>query len=284
MATAPIPTPKRANPIPRYLGYLLLALGGVATVLPFYFMFVFATQDRSHIFGSPPPFWFGKEFFNNYLILLEKIPFWRAYWNTFYLAFMATITNLFFCSLAGYAFAMYEFKWRERLFSFIQATLLIPAILNLIPSYLMMFQIGWINTPKAIWVPGMAGAIGIFMMRQYIGSAIPKELMDAARIDGCSEFGIYWRVVLPLIRPVLGTLGLITFIGTWNSFANVAVLMRTQETQTLPVVLRTLQGATDVEWGAIMTGTALLVAPLLLLFVFSARQLMEGLTSGSVKS
>jgi multiple sugar transport system permease protein len=149
---------------------------------------------------------------------------------------------------------------------------------------LLIYQIGWINTPKALWVPAMAGALGIFLMRQYIISAIPKELVDAARIDGCSEFQIYWRIVLPLIRPALGTLGLITFIGSWNRFADVNVIMRTQETKTLPVVLRTLQGATDVEWGAIMAGTALLVAPLLLVFALAARQLMEGLTSGAVKS
>ncbi len=265
-------------------GYALLVLGGVLTIAPFYFMFVFATHQRSEIFGFPPPIWFGEHFLTNYQILIEKIPFWRAYWNNFYLALMTTITSLFFCSLAGFGFAMYQFRWREQLFAVVMATLLIPAILNLIPFYLLIYQIGWINTPKALWVPAMAGALGIFLMRQYIISAIPKELVDAARIDGCSEFQIYWRIVLPLIRPALGTLGLITFIGSWNRFADVNVIMRTQETKTLPVVLRTLQGATDVEWGAIMAGTALLVAPLLLVFALAARQLMEGLTSGAVKS
>lgn len=265
-------------------GYALLVLGGVLTIAPFYFMFVFATHQRSEIFGFPPPIWFGEHFLSNYQILIEKIPFWRAYWNNFYLALMTTITSLFFCSLAGFGFAMYQFRWREQLFAVVMATLLIPAILNLIPFYLLIFQLGWINTPKALWVPAMAGALGIFMMRQYIISAIPKELVDAARIDGCSEFQIYWRIVLPLIRPALGTLGLITFISSWNRFADVNVIMRTQETKTLPVVLRTLQGATDVEWGAIMAGTALLVAPLLLVFALAARQLMEGLTSGAVKN
>ncbi|WP_318778587.1 carbohydrate ABC transporter permease [Meiothermus sp.] len=265
-------------------GYALLAIGGVLAVAPFYFMFVFATHQRSEIFGFPPPLWFGEHFWSNYQILLEKIPFWRAYWNNLYLAIMVTVTSLFFSSLAGFGFAMYEFRWRERLFGVVLATLLVPAILNLIPFYLLIYQIGWIDTPKALWVPGMASAVGIFMMRQYIVSAIPKELLDAARIDGCSEFQIYRRIVLPLIRPALGTLGLITFIGSWNRFADVNVIMRTQETKTLPVVLRTLQGATDVEWGAIMAGTALLVAPLLLVFALAARQLMEGLTSGAVKN
>ncbi|WP_036197308.1 carbohydrate ABC transporter permease [Meiothermus taiwanensis] len=265
-------------------GYTLLVLGGLLTIAPFYFMFVFATHQRSEIFGFPPPLWFGEHFLTNYQILLEKIPFWRAYWNNFYLALMTTVTSLFFCSLAGFGFAMYQFRWREQLFAVVMATLLVPAILNLIPFYLLIYQIGWINTPKALWVPAMAGALGIFLMRQYIISAIPRELVDAARIDGCSEFQIYWRIVLPLIRPALGTLGLITFIGSWNRFADVNVIMRTQETKTLPVVLRTLQGATDVEWGAIMAGTALLVAPLLLVFALAARQLMEGLTSGAVKS
>lgn len=272
------------NLLLRLGGYSLLALGGVLTIAPFYFMLVFATHQRSEIFGFPPPIWFGEHFLSNYQILVEKIPFWRAYWNNFYLALMSTLTNLFFCSLAGFGFAMYQFRWREQLFALVMATLLIPAILNLVPFYLLIYQIGWINTPKALWVPAMAGALGIFMMRQYIISAIPKELVDAARIDGCTEFQIYWRIVLPLIRPALGTLGLITFIASWNRFADVNVIMRTQETKTLPVVLRTLQGATDVEWGAIMAGTALLVAPLLLVFAIAARQLMEGLTSGAVKN
>jgi multiple sugar transport system permease protein len=265
-------------------GYALLVLGGLLTIAPFYFMFVFATHQRSEIFGFPPPLWFGEHFLTNYQILIEKIPFWRAYWNNFYLAIMTTITSLFFCSLAGFGFAMYQFRWREQLFAVVMTTLLIPAILNLIPFYLLIFQLGWINTPKALWVPAMAGALGIFLMRQYIISAIPKELVDAARIDGCTEFQIYWRIVLPLIRPALGTLGLITFIGSWNRFADVNVIMRSQETKTIPVVLRTLQGATDVEWGAIMAGTALMVAPLLLVFALAARQLMEGLTSGAVKN
>lgn len=265
-------------------GYALLVLGGLLTIAPFYFMFVFATHQRSEIFGFPPPLWFGEHFLTNYQILIEKIPFWRAYWNNFYLALMTTITSLFFCSLAGFGFAMYQFRWREQLFAVVMTTLLIPAILNLIPFYLLIFQLGWINTPKALWVPAMAGALGIFLMRQYIISAIPKELVDAARIDGCTEFQIYWRIVLPLIRPALGTLGLITFIGSWNRFADVNVIMRSQETKTIPVVLRTLQGATDVEWGAIMAGTALMVAPLLLVFALAARQLMEGLTSGAVKN
>lgn len=278
---------KKTSPgglLPRIGGYILLALGGVATLAPFYFMFIFATHQRSEIFGFPPPLWFGEHFWTNYQILVQKIPFWRAYWNNLYLALMITIPTLFFCSLAGYGFAMYEFRWRERLFGVVMATLLIPAILNLIPFYLLIYQIGWINQPKALWIPAMAGAVGIFMMRQYILSSIPKELIDAARIDGCSEFQIYWRIVLPLIRPALGTLGLITFIGSWNRFADVNVIMRTQETKTLPVVLRTLQGATDVEWGAIMAGTALLVLPLLLVFALAAKQLMEGLTAGAVKS
>jgi multiple sugar transport system permease protein len=121
------------------------------------------------------------------------------------------------------------------------------------------------------------------MMRQYISSAIPKELVEAARIDGCNEFGIYWRVILPLIRPAMGTLGLVTFIGSWNNFSGALIVLRDMESFTVPLALRALQGTGQVPWGAISAGSALTVLPLLLMFSFASRRLISGLTAGAVK-
>ncbi|ULH14327.1 carbohydrate ABC transporter permease (plasmid) [Deinococcus sp. KNUC1210] len=267
----------------RAAALLLLGLGALITVLPFYFMFVFATHSRAEIFNLPPPTWFGDNSGANYTNLLGKVPFWRNLWNSLYLAGLSTITTLFFCSLAGYAFAMYNFKYREALFSVVLATLLIPSALNIVPFALIMQAFGWIDQPRALWVPGMASAFGIFLMRQYIGSAIPKELVEAARIDGTSEFGIYRRIIVPLCGPALATLGLITFINSWNNFLGPLIIFRSVETFTAPLALRSIQGLVNTDWGALMFGVALTVVPLLVVFAFASRQLIEGLTSGALK-
>jgi multiple sugar transport system permease protein len=146
-----------------------------------------------------------------------------------------------------------------------------------------MDMLGWIDQPRALYIPGAAGAFGIFLMRQYISSAVPKELIEAARIDGCGEFRIYWNIVLPLLGPALGTLGLIAFIGSWNNFIGPLVVMRSPEAYTLPLALRSLQSPANTDLGAVMAGSAIAVLPLLVLFAFSSRRLIDGLTAGAVK-
>jgi multiple sugar transport system permease protein len=284
---APAVRPRRPSrgtkPLSRAAAILLLVLGGILTLLPFYFMFVFATHPRQEIFSLPPPTWFGSNLEANYTSLLERTPFWRNLWNSLYLATLTTATTLFFCTLGGYAFAMYSFKGKTALFNLLLATLLIPNTLNIVPFALIMQALGWIDTPRALWVPGMASAFGIFLMRQYIGTAIPIELVEAARIDGCSEFGIFRRIITPLCGPALATLGLVTFVQSWNSFLGPLVIFRSAETYTAPLALRTLQGIANTDWGALMCGVALTVLPLLILFAIASRRLIDGLTSGAIK-
>jgi multiple sugar transport system permease protein len=275
--------PGLGKPLSRGAAVLLLVLGALLTMLPFYFMFVFATHDRSEIFTLPPPTWFGGHAPANYDSLLGRVPFWRNLWNSLYLAIMATGTTMFFCSLAGFAFAMYSFKYREQLFAVVVATLLIPNAVNIVPFALIMQAFGWIDSPRALWVPGMAGAFGIFLMRQYIGSAIPRELVEAARIDGCSEFSIYRRIILPLCGPALATLGLVTFIASWNNFLGPLIIFRSIESYPASLALRTLQGLVNTDWGALMLGVVLTVVPLLIVFAFASRQLIAGLTAGATK-
>ena len=269
----------------RVLSLAVLAAGAVLMLAPFYFMFVFATHSDREILSLPPPMWFGTNFVDNLRLLLEKLPyFWHNLGWSVYVAAASTLLNLFFCSLAGYAFAMHEFRFREPLFAAVMATMLLPAFVGMIPSALIMSWLGWMNEPRALYVPGACAALGIFLMRQYMASAIPRELIDAARIDGCGEFGIYWRVVLPLIGPALGTLGLVTFIASWNNFIGPLVVIRDMEMFTVPLALRSLQGSGQVPWGAICAGSAIAVLPLLVMFVFASRRLIEGLTAGAVKS
>lgn len=261
----------------------VVGLGALLLVAPFYFTFVFATHGRADIFNSPPPLWFGGASLLNIDLLLERLPFMRNLAMSLYVASMTTALNLLLCSLAGFAFAVYEFRFKRELFAVVLGSMMLPSFLNMIPSFMVMDALGWIDQPRALYVPAAAGALGIFMMRQYIGSAIPRDLIDAARIDGCGEFRIFWSVVRPLLGPAMGTLGLITFISSWNNFVAPLVVMRSAENYTLPLALRSMQSPNNTEWGALMMGSAMAMLPLLIVFAFSARRLVAGLTTGAVK-
>jgi multiple sugar transport system permease protein len=264
-------------------GWLCLILGALVMLGPFYFMFVFATQSRADIFSVPPPLFFGDYFFENMRILVGKIPFWINLGWSLYIGFMSTALTLLFCSMAGYAFAVYEFRFKNALFALVMGTMLVPSFLGMIPTFLIMDALNWINQPRALYLPGAAPAMGIFLMRQYIGSAIPKELIEAARMDNCGEFAIYWRIIVPLLGPAFGTLGLIAFIASWNNFMGPLIVMRSPEMYTFPLALRSMQSPVDTEWGALMAGSAIAVIPLVILFFFSSRRLIEGLTAGAVR-
>jgi multiple sugar transport system permease protein len=269
----------------RFIAYGIVGVGALLMLAPFYFMFVFATHTRSDIFSLPPPLWFGDAAMVNLDLLQERVPlFWRNFGISAYVAIVGTVLSLFFCSLAGFAFAMYDFRFKKTAFAIVMATMLLPPFLGMIPTFMVMDFLGWLNEPRALYLPGAAGAFGIFLMRQYISSAIPKELVEAARMDGCGEFRIYWNIVLPLTTPAMGTLGLISFIASWNNFLGPLIVMREMESYTLPLALRSMQSPVNTEWGAVMAGSAVAVLPLLVLFVLSSRRLIDGLTAGAVKS
>lgn len=271
------------SPVARWAAYLVVGTGALVMLAPFYFMFVFATHSASDIFKLPPPLFFGTELGPNLKVLVTKLPFWRNLGWSLYVALLATALTLLFCSLAGYAFALLEFRFKRLLFGLLMATMLLPSFMGMIPSFLIMDALGWIDQHRALYVPGAASAFGIFMMRQFASAAVPRDLIEAARLDGCGEFGIYWRIVLPLLKPALGTLGLVTFIGSWNNFMAPLIVMRSAENYTLPLALRSLQSPVDTEWGALMLGSAIATLPLLVLFAISSRQLIAGLTAGAVK-
>lgn len=278
--------PGRSRSLPAFVRatpYLIVAVGAIVMFAPFFFMFIFGTRSRTEIFQVPPPLWFGDMFSANLDLLLERIPLWRNLANSVYVATMSTLLTLFFCSLGGYAFAMYDFRFKKLAFGIVLGSMLFPAFLGMIPTFMLMDFLGWMDQPRALYVPGAAGAFGIFLMRQYIGASVPRELMEAARIDGCGEFRIYWNIVLPLITPALGTLGLVAFINSWNNFLNPLIVMRSVENYTLPLALRSVQSSTNTEWGAVMAGATIAVLPLLVLFVIFSRRLIEGLTAGAVK-
>jgi multiple sugar transport system permease protein len=263
--------------------YVLVGLGGLIMLAPFYFMFVFATHTRADIFNIPPPIVPGLALFENLRILNDKIQFWRSLGLSLYVALASTALTLIFCSMGGYAFAMFEFRCKKSLFLLVMGTMLIPSFLGMIPTFMIMDALGWIDQPRALYIPGAASAFGIFLMRQFVSTSIPKDLIEAARLDGCSELSIYARIVLPLLKPALGTLGLITFIASWNNFMGPLVVLRSPEMFTLPLALRSMQSPVDTEWGALMAGSAIATLPLLVLFAISSKRLIDGLTAGAVK-
>jgi multiple sugar transport system permease protein len=266
-----------------WAAYCVVGIGALIMLAPFYFMFVFATHSRTEIFSLPPPLFFGDDLVTNLKILTDKIPFRRNLGWSLYVALGSTALTLLFCSMGGYAFALFEFRYKSALFGLVMGTMLLPSFMNMIPTFMIMDALGWIDQPRALYIPGAASAFGIFLMRQFVATSVPKDLIEAARMDGCSELGIYVRIVLPLLKPALGTLGLITFIASWNNFIGPLIVMRSPEMYTLPLALRSLQSPVNTEWGALMTGSAIATIPLLVLFVMSSRQLISGLTAGAVK-
>lgn len=269
------------------LVHLPVVIWAVVVIFPFWYMIVLATKNNSDIFNFPPPLTFDKNFFQNltanWHVLFEKVQFWRNLWNSVYIASMSTILTLFICSLTGFTFAVYQFKGKELIFTLLLFTMMIPSMVTLIPYFSMMQAFGWIDQARALYLPGAASAYGVFLIRQYVESSVPKDVLEAARIDGCSEFAIYWRVVLPLITPILGSLGIITFIGSWNNYMQALVVMTNEESFTVPVALARLQGQQSIDYGAIFVGTAISVIPLIIVFIFMSRMVIDRVMEGSVK-
>jgi multiple sugar transport system permease protein len=267
----------------RAVVYLLLALAGVATLAPFYWEFMLSSHTTSQIASTPPPIWLGNALLENYRALLEYAPyFWRSMVNSGIIAVASTVITIFFSALGGYAFARYDFPFKERLFWILLLTMLIPGQLGLIPWYIQMTHIGWTNSFLPFIVPSIGNAFGTFWMRQYIASAIPPELFDAARIDGCGEFGMFWRVALPLAAPAAGALAITTFIGGWNSFLGPLTLMRDPSMYTYPVALANLKGVHGTDVGALLVGSSIATLPMLLVTIFGSRRLIDGLTAGAL--
>ncbi len=273
-----------AGPVGMTLIYGWLTGLAILTAFPFYYMLVTSTHRTSEILSIPPPLWFGGALLQNYRELVEALPFWNALWNSFAIAASHTLLVLFFCSLAGYGFAKFHFPGREGLFAFLLATLMVPGVLGLIPSFVIMRQLGWIDTWYPLIIPGIANAFGIFWMRQYIDSAIPNDLMDAARIDGAHEFRIYWNIIVPVITPALAALAILTFMGKWNDFQWPLLILKEEAKYTLPVALSTLRSLRGTEIGVQILGATGAILPILVVFLLASRQFIAGITAGAVKS
>jgi multiple sugar transport system permease protein len=262
----------------RVLLYALLVSGCLVTLVPFVWMVLGSFKSSREIIRIPPTLWPENPTLASYQTILNdpKLPLGRFYLNSFIVAGSQVLMILFTSSLAGFVFAKYRFFGKSALFGFILATMMIPAQVTMIPGYLMLARLGLIDSLWGLIVPSAVDAFGIFLMKQFI-EGLPGELMDAARIDGASEWGIYWRIILAQIGPALATLGILSFMGSWNSYLWPLIVITTHERRTLPILLTwytSVHGSrTDLE----MAAGVLVVLPILFVYTFLQRWIVQGI-------
>ncbi|MGH3646090.1 MAG: carbohydrate ABC transporter permease [Micromonosporaceae bacterium] len=267
------------------LTYGALVVAVVLSIFPIYWMFVVATHTNDVVGQSPPPLLPGGHIGENMLRLLanDNANFAIGLANSVIASAAVTVSVVFFSTLAGFAFAKLRFRGQNAMLMLIIATMMIPVQLGIIPLYMLMSKLGWVGQLQAVIVPFLVTGFGVFMMRQYASAAISDELIEAARVDGCSTFRIYWSVVLPALRPAAAVLGLLTFMQTWNEFIwPLAVL--NADTPTVQVSLNLLASGYYSDYSQVFTGTALATLPLLVVFVLFGRQIIGGIMEGAVKA
>jgi ABC-type glycerol-3-phosphate transport system permease component len=252
-------------------------------ILPFIWMVSTSLKPPDEIFTIPPIIISKHSSLNAYAYLQQQYHILNIVKNTFVIAFSATVLRLFFCALGGYGFAKFKFPGQGPLFAFLLSTMVIPSAVTLVPIYIIMRNLKWIDTFWPLIIPGAANAFGIFFMRQYIMS-VSNELMDAARIDGAGEFTIFWRIILPIIAPGLTSLGLIFFMGSWNDFIGPLIYLKSPEHFTLPLIIRSLIGPVGrTVYDVQMATSVISLIPLLIIFLIFQRRFVEGITAGAIK-
>jgi ABC-type glycerol-3-phosphate transport system permease component len=263
--------------------YALLIGVSAFMLLPFIWMVSTSLKPPDEIFAIPPIIISPNASLKAYVYLQEQYNILGIVKNTFVIAFSATILRLFFCALGGYGFAKFRFPGQGALFAFLLGTMVVPGAVTLVPIYVIMRNLKWIDTFWPLIIPGAASAFGIFFMRQYVMS-VSDELMDAARIDGAGEFTIFWRIVLPIIAPGLTSLGLIFFMGSWNDFLGPLIYLKSPEHFTLPLIIRSLVGPVGrTVYDVQMATSVISLIPLLVIFLIFQRRFVEGITAGAIK-
>ena len=265
--------------------YLFLIAVAVIMIFPFYIMLVMATRTTQEINRFPPAVFFGNNLYNNFASMAKAVNITQAFINSVIISISYTALSLLFCSMGGYAFAMYRFPGRKALFSILLGTMMIPWTATIIPWYIMMTRFGWVNNYLALIIPNCASAFGIFWMRQYCFNNVPPELPDAAKIDGCPEWQIFFRIIAPMLKPAFAALGIMTFVGSWNNFMSPLLILKDRALHTLPLMLRYMVGdpRRGPDMGSLMLANTLAVLPMLIVFLAASRQFMSGLTAGAIK-
>jgi cellobiose transport system permease protein len=263
--------------------HIVLGLGVVLSFFPFYWMIVMATNTTEDIYRYPPKLTPGSHLDENVSRLLDSIDFFGSMFNTVLVAVTTTVLVLFIDSLAAFTFAKYRFPGRNFLFGALLAMYMLPTQLALLPQFIIISDLGLAGTLRALIIPPIANAFGIFWMRQYITGAVPDELIDAAKVDGAGFFRQYWQIALPAIRPGLAFLGIYVFVASWNDYIWPLIVLRDPDRYTLQVALRSIVGADNIDWSVLLSASVISLVPMVVLFAIFQRQIMNADVNSGLK-
>ncbi|QBD83326.1 carbohydrate ABC transporter permease [Ktedonosporobacter rubrisoli] len=264
--------------------HALLIIGAICMAGPFLWMMATSLKDNTQAFSDPLSFLPNPIMWQNYPNSLQAMSFGQAYFNSFYIAVIVVVCELVTTSMAGYAFARIRFPGRNIVFVLFLATLMIPFQLTIIPMFIIMQKLNWLDTHLALIVPAaLFDAFGVFLMRQFI-MGIPKELEEAAIVDGANRWTLYWRIILPLLKPPMAALGIFTFLGQWNSFFMPLIMLNSSDLYTVPLLLNQFREQYTSQWGLMMAGSMIAVLPVLLIYILGQRQIIQGIALTGLKS
>ncbi|KZE68937.1 sugar ABC transporter permease [Fictibacillus phosphorivorans] len=272
---------KKAYRIQQWIAGIVLTLGGLLVAIPFIWMILSAFKPESEVLQLTPTLWPETFTMDNFIYLFENMNF-AVYLRNTIIIVLCSFVGLFFNAMAGYAFAKYKFKGREKLFYLVLATMMIPGQVTMIPVYLILNQMGLTNTMAGIVLPGLVGAFSIFLFRQFM-STIPDELLEAARLDGASEFRVFMQLVLPISKPIMAVQGILTFIAGWNSFLWPLIIANDESLYTLSVGLSLLKGQYGGNFALQMAGSTFMVVPIVIIFIIFQKHIIEGYTISGMK-
>ncbi|BCW06271.1 carbohydrate ABC transporter permease [Arthrobacter sp. NtRootA1] len=278
----PHPTRRGKRGVSRRV-YVFLALAVAVSVFPLYYMLVIASAGATAVTSIPPRMYPGTQFFDVAAKVFDTVPFFASLINSVFVSLTIAVVSAIMCAMAGFAFAKLQFPGRNLLFLIVLLTMTVPAQLSVIPQYLIISGLDWVDTLQAIIVPGLASAFGIFWMRQHMATTVSDELIQSARIDGANSWQMFWGIAFPVVRPAAFVLGLITFTSVWNDFMWPFIVLKSPELFTVQIALKQLQANRTIDVALAMGGSFLATLPLLIVFFFVGRRMVSGIMDGAFK-
>jgi multiple sugar transport system permease protein len=267
----------------RWLLYTVVTLGFVAVVTPFVWMILGSFKTQGELLRVPPTWWPQSPTLDNYRTLFNEAGFLRYFANSTFVAVCVTAANVMFCSMVGYALAKLNFRGKKLVFGLVMGTLMVPWMVTFVPLFVLVANLGLVDTYPGLILPSLVTPFGVFLMRQFI-IGLPDDLLDAGRIDGAGELRIFRSIILPLCGPGVATLGILTFLGSWNSFLWPLVVAQTQDHYTLPVALALFSTGQNVtNYGVLLAGASVVVVPILIVFLIFQRRFIEGIATTGIK-
>jgi len=274
----------KKNRINKYLIQAVLIIFAVFCIFPFYWMVLTALKSSNNVIEFPPKVYPTSFKFSNFADVFRLMPMGQAYLNSIKVTLLATFGTLFTSSLAAFAFAKMRFRFRGLLFGILLGTMMIPGQVTLIPLYIVFARLGWIDTHLPLIVPTvLTNAYGVFMIRQFMIN-LPSDYVEAAKIDGCNYFRIYWQVMLPLCKPIIVTLGLFTFIWNWNNYLGALIFLNTDTKFTVPLIISAFRGVYTVQWELLMAASTVAILPIIIMYLFSQKFFIQAVSLTGIKA